>query len=324
MIAAAAGAELRRGLVAETLRDGADRPVGVHHRMGAAMFEFRADAEARLGFNGADEIRFVAAKVIERQIEDGEFDAAGDVHADGVGDDGVVGGEHAADGQPVADVGIGHERGGDGDGQLAGVLHLLERVGVQVRAPLAIRDGMLGHDEKLRGLNRKATGKLLPALFGRASVHASRLVSSFLFFLNCPRTMNRIVVARASSPAGPPRRPAGCSFRRRDAVGTRSRGRLRYELVRGKPCPTKIFNCSTAQKFIELKMIGRGSEKRQSSVQPMTEAIPEQPPKLPIRLRRRASLSVAFRWSFSLASGWRLAGCFIWMETAIWWWVFHW
>ena len=44
MIAAAAGAELRRGLVAKALRDGADRPVRVHHRMRAAMFEFRTDA----------------------------------------------------------------------------------------------------------------------------------------------------------------------------------------------------------------------------------------------------------------------------------------
>ena len=167
MIAAAAGAELRGGLVAKTLRDGADGPVGVHHRMGAAMFEFRADAEARLGFNGADEIGFAAAKAIERQIEHGQFDAAGDVHADGVGDDGVVGGEHAADGQPVADVGVGHERGGDGDGQLAGVLHLLERVGVQVRAPLAVGDG---HNEKLRVPGGNATGKLRPRIvwWGRA------------------------------------------------------------------------------------------------------------------------------------------------------------
>ena len=63
MIAAAAGAELCRRLVAKTFRDGADRPVLVHHRMRAAMFEFRADAEARLGLDGANEIGFVAAEM---------------------------------------------------------------------------------------------------------------------------------------------------------------------------------------------------------------------------------------------------------------------
>ena len=91
----------------------------------------------------------MAAEPVERQIEHGEFDAAGDVHADGVGDDGVIGGEHTADGQTVADMGIGHERGGDGDGQLAGVLHLLERVGVQIRAPLAVGDVLTGHEKTL-------------------------------------------------------------------------------------------------------------------------------------------------------------------------------
>ena len=58
-------------------------------------------------------------------------------------------------------------------------------------------------------------------------------------------------------------------------------------------------------------MIGRGSEKRQSSVPPMTEAIPEQPPKLRIRLRRRASLSVAFRWVVFVG---------LWMAVG---WLFH-
>ena len=159
MIAAAAGAELRRGLVAKRLRDGADGPVLVHDRMRAAMFEFRADAEARLGFDGADEIGFAAAQPVERQIEHGHFHAAGDVHAHGVRDDGVVGGQHAADGQAVADVGVGHERGGDGDGQLAGVLHLLERVGVQVRAPLAVGDGLAGHEKHYASQGACANGK---------------------------------------------------------------------------------------------------------------------------------------------------------------------
>jgi len=38
-----------------------------------------------------------------------------------------------------------------------------------------------------------------------------------------PRTTFHDAVARASSPAGPTRRPAGCSSWQRDAVGTRSR-----------------------------------------------------------------------------------------------------
>ena len=98
---------------------------------------------------------------VERQIEHGEFDAAGNVNAHSVGDNSVVGGEHAADGQAVADMGVRHERGGDGHGQPAGVLHLLERVGVQVHAPLAVRDGLAGHSctEKLSLAEHVASGK---------------------------------------------------------------------------------------------------------------------------------------------------------------------
>jgi len=77
-----------------------------------------------------------------RQVENGHFHAAGDIDADGVGNDGILGGQHAADGQAIADVGVRHERGRDGHGQVAGVIHLLEGFGVEILAPLAEVDGV--------------------------------------------------------------------------------------------------------------------------------------------------------------------------------------
>jgi len=65
----------------------------------------------------------------------------------------------------ATDVGVRHERGGDGDGQPTGVLHLLTRVGVQVLAPLAAG---AGHNEKLCVPGGNTTGKLLPAWLGEA------------------------------------------------------------------------------------------------------------------------------------------------------------
>ena len=50
-----------------------------------------------------------------------------------------LGGEDAADRQSVTDVRVGHQRAGDSDRQLACVLELLDRVGLEVVAPDLVR-----------------------------------------------------------------------------------------------------------------------------------------------------------------------------------------
>jgi hypothetical protein len=120
VVSAAAGAELVPGFVLEVTGEEAEVPVQVEDGVMAALAaaEFGADAEAGLALDGVDES--VALVVgVERdggEIEDGESHAAGDVDADGVGDDGSCGREHAADGQAVAHVGVGHEGGGTATG----------------------------------------------------------------------------------------------------------------------------------------------------------------------------------------------------------------
>jgi hypothetical protein len=71
------------------------------------------------------------------QVEHAELHAARDVDADGVGHHGALGGEHATDREPVAEMRIGHERAGDRDGKLRSHRHLRERLGLDVAAPPA-------------------------------------------------------------------------------------------------------------------------------------------------------------------------------------------
>ena len=59
-------------------------------------------------------------------IEDGEFHPTCDVDADRVRDHRILCGKHAANGEAVADVGVGHVRSLDGDGEPARVLHLTD------------------------------------------------------------------------------------------------------------------------------------------------------------------------------------------------------
>ena len=72
------------------------------------LIEVRADAETGLVRDGFDEPLAAAVQLAHGQVQHGHLHAARDVHADGVRDDGVFGGEHAADGQAVAHVSVGH------------------------------------------------------------------------------------------------------------------------------------------------------------------------------------------------------------------------
>ena len=70
-----------------------------------------------------------------------------------IGDDRVVGGQHAADGQAVAVVGVGHEGPRHRDGQVAGVAELIDGGGLEVRPPLSPRGRLGPRDVKLPALS---------------------------------------------------------------------------------------------------------------------------------------------------------------------------
>ena len=138
MISAPAGAELRPRAVLVLLRDGADRPIRVQHVMRAAFLEARADAKARFRFDGAGQAVLLLLQIAQRNVQHRHFHAAGNVHADGVRNHGVFRGQHAADGQAVANVRIRHERSRDGDRQQTGFLHLHHRLVFKPFAPLPV------------------------------------------------------------------------------------------------------------------------------------------------------------------------------------------
>ena len=126
--------------------------------------EVRADAETRLVLNGLDEPFAPAVQLAHGQVEHGHLHAAGNVHADGVGDDRVVGGQHAADGQTIADVRVRHQRARDRHGELARASHLVDGLGFESFAPLPPRgrgllEGAIGLEQRL--------GKLAAQLVGR-------------------------------------------------------------------------------------------------------------------------------------------------------------
>lgn len=159
VIAAAACAELAPCLVLEALGERAEVPVAVHDLVLAArFFEFRADAEAGFGFDGASEEVDPVTEGFGGKVEDGESYAAGDVYADSIGDDGVSCGEDAADGDAIADVRIGHERGMNGDRQLRGISHLRDGIAFEANAPLEVRRGRGG--QSLRGVFHRGLGEV--------------------------------------------------------------------------------------------------------------------------------------------------------------------
>ena len=137
MIAAAAGAELCPGAILVLAGDGADGPVRFEDLVFTTMLEGCAHTEAGLGFDGFDELLALSVQLTQRQIEDGEFHAAGDVDADGIGDHRVVGGEHTADGQAITDMGVRHEGARHRDRELAGPAHLVDGLGFEILSPLA-------------------------------------------------------------------------------------------------------------------------------------------------------------------------------------------
>ena len=99
----------------------------------------RAHAEARLTLDRLRQTILIGRERADRQVENRKLHPARDVDADGVRDHGVPGRQHAADGEPVADVRIRHQGAGHGYGQLARILELLDRGRLEVVAPDPVR-----------------------------------------------------------------------------------------------------------------------------------------------------------------------------------------
>ena len=146
VVAAAARAELRPGLILQAGHHGSDAPVLVHNRVLPARpgAKGRAHAEAGLPLKGLDERLLSALQGRDGPVQHGQAHPAGDVHPHGVGDHRVSGGQHAADGQAVALVGVGHEGAGHRHRQRAGVGHLAEGARLDVLAPALPGGGRFG------------------------------------------------------------------------------------------------------------------------------------------------------------------------------------
>ena len=138
MISTAARAKLRPGLVLILRGDGADRPIRVHHLVFAALSKVRADAEARLRLDGPREPIRPSFQVAHRNVQHCHLHAARDIHANGVRDDCVLGGQHAADRQAIAHVRVRHQRPRHRHRQQARLLHLHHRLVFETLAPLPI------------------------------------------------------------------------------------------------------------------------------------------------------------------------------------------
>ena len=138
VVAAATGAELAPRLVFQTSGQRRDRPVLVHHLVLTTFLEGRSDAEAGLALDRLDQFSGITIEGVHRQVQHGHLHATSDVDTDRVGDDRVLRGQHAADRQTVAAMGIGHQGTANGDRQLASVLQLLDRCRFEVVSPLAV------------------------------------------------------------------------------------------------------------------------------------------------------------------------------------------
>ena len=171
VVAAAAGAQLAPRFVAALLGDRAHAPVAVHHLVLAPVAEGRAHAEAGLLDQRRGQAVLLLGQRGGRDIQHGQLHAAGDVHADRVRNDAAAGGQHAADGQAVALVRVGHQRPARGHRQLSRVGHLLQRARLQALAPDLVRSGRLAADEGVGGreiLGQRARQRPVELVVGEA------------------------------------------------------------------------------------------------------------------------------------------------------------
>jgi hypothetical protein len=153
-------AELRRRLLAQAPGDRGHSPVGVQHLVVGGPLERRAHAERRLALDGVGQALRAARELRHRDVEHRQAHAACDVDAHRVRDHRLLGGEHAADGQAVAGVGVGHEGTAHRHRQARRVAHLADGGVGDVDAPPLPRRRGLALDEGAFDLAHDGAGHL--------------------------------------------------------------------------------------------------------------------------------------------------------------------
>jgi hypothetical protein len=184
MIAAAAGAELGPGAIFVLFGDGTDGPIGVHDFVLASDFvEARADAEASFGFDGFDESVRFAVEFARGPIEHGHFHSARDIHSNGIWNDRAFHRKNPADGQTIADMGVGHESALHRNRQEAGAFHLHDGFVLKVPAPLLVGNGFFAR--RRRGFDEGAGEFATQVVFNkrcRIAKHCGDLLFQPIFF----------------------------------------------------------------------------------------------------------------------------------------------
>ena len=138
VVSAPAGPELRPRAITVLLRDRAAAPVPFEDFMSASLLESGPNTKASLRFDGSGEALLLAFKVLRRNIQDGHFHAASDVHTNRIRNNCVISRKHATNGQAVANVGIRHEGPHHGNRQQTSSFHLHDSIVLQALTPLAI------------------------------------------------------------------------------------------------------------------------------------------------------------------------------------------
>ena len=141
MVSASAGPELSPSAVLVLHGDRTHAPILVQHIVDASGFESRPHAELRLGLDRLSKTLTPLLKPLNGEVEDRHLHPAGDIHADRIGNHRVVGGEHAANREPVAYMRIGHQRSRHGHWQVARQFDLPQSQRIDIASPLMPRRG---------------------------------------------------------------------------------------------------------------------------------------------------------------------------------------
>src|SRR6185503_15548736 len=110
VIAASARPQLRPGPTLIRRRHWADAPIIVHDVVLTRPLEVGPDAETRFRLDGARQTVTMVFKITQGEIQYRHLHATGDIDPDRIRHDRVIGREHSANRQPVANVGVRHER----------------------------------------------------------------------------------------------------------------------------------------------------------------------------------------------------------------------
>jgi hypothetical protein len=125
VIAAPRGSELHTRRVLEAPQKAGSSPGGVVEDLVRRVpVVAHPGAEERLVFEGAFQFVLPLAKHVGGELEDAQTKSARDIQTHGPGDHSLAHSEHTSNGQPVANVGVGHQGAASGHRQSQGGLHL--------------------------------------------------------------------------------------------------------------------------------------------------------------------------------------------------------